>query len=218
MPLKKSPRSEVDGSPVTLNRGRRPKQPREPSLTPHMSEPERACFGRHLTGVARYLEFGCGGSTVWAARAGVKRIVSVESDPDWIAKCRKAPELKGTDASFVPIDIGETGAWGKPLDAAGAEHWPDYSAAGWDLLPAPPDLVFIDGRYRVACGLQAVLRIPPSAKLIVHDFWNRPSYYELLNFCDVVEHVDTLAVLSPRQHVDWKALALIMPKYVMDWR
>ena len=192
--------------------------PRTPSLTPHMSDEELDCFTRHLAGVERYLEFGCGGSTVWAARAKVKRIVSVESDPDWITKCRLAPELKGADVAFVHVDIGETGEWGKPVNSLGAERWPAYSGAGWDLLDAPPDLVFVDGRYRVACGLQAVLRTPPSTKLVIHDFWNRPAYYELLNFCDLAEAAKTLAVLRPRQTVDWRALALALTRHLMDWR
>ena len=53
-------------------------------MQPHMSAAEIAQVELQLAGRASLLEFGCGGSTLVAARQ-VQRIVGVDSDPAWLA-------------------------------------------------------------------------------------------------------------------------------------
>ena len=36
-----------------------------------------------------------------------------------------------------------------------------------------PDVVLIDGRYRVACVAATAMNAPPEAVILVHDFWGR---------------------------------------------
>ncbi|MFG1417586.1 glycosyltransferase family 2 protein [Xanthobacter sp. V0B-10] len=178
----------------TLPPGLDPKAP----LLPRMSDPEREMFQRALEGVENFLEFGAGGSTALAARTGVKRIVSVESDVQWLDLLAQRPEIAAVDFTALHIDIGPTGAWGMPSDPAAAPKWPAYYQAVWNKLSWQPDLVLVDGRFRVACTLATILNCAPETRIVIHDFWNRPQYHVVLRHLDTLERIDTLGVFRAK--------------------
>lgn len=174
-------------------------------MQPHMSASEIALFEAQLAGKASLLEFGAGGSTVTAAQH-VSRIVSVDSDPAWLAKVAADPALAGRDFTPFHADIGPVGEWGYPLDEARLRDWPRYHAAIWRSMTGSPDAVLIDGRFRVACLLQSLIHCKPDCVLLFHDFTNRPHYHAVLGHAEIVAQVDTLAVLRARPAIDGKAL------------
>jgi hypothetical protein len=66
-----------------------------------------------------------------------------------------------------------------------------------------PDLIFVDGRFRVACCLSVVLLaeadpdLTRKIRVLLHDVGPaRPHYDEVLQFFDVVESVNTLRVMK----------------------
>ncbi len=80
-------------------------------MQPQMTEAEVTQFELQLAGLGSLLEFGCGGSTLVAARQ-VRRIVSVDSDPVWLGKVQA--EVTREVVEFTPFhaDIGPVGEWG----------------------------------------------------------------------------------------------------------
>jgi hypothetical protein len=72
------------------------------------------------------------------------------------------------------------------------------------------DLVLIDGRFRVACALEAVLRCSPDTTLVIHDFWNRPVYHGLLPYLDELERCATIGVFRIRRGFDRAAAATLL--------
>lgn len=187
---------------------------------PRMSPAELALFRRVLeAGRRRYAEFGTGGSTLLAVRAPFDTIVGVESDPDWAGKVREEPEvaeaLAAGRASILHADIGQTGAWGAPVERDKPQKWPNYIAAMWTewaRRQAFPDLVLVDGRFRVACALSVALlaaaqrgREPPL--VLLHDVSDRrPNYNRVFDAFHLEEQAETLCVLSPRQRVAPEAI------------
>jgi hypothetical protein len=174
-------------------------------MQPHMSASEVALFERQLAGQASLLEFGCGGSTVTAARH-VSRIVSVDSDPAWLAKVTADPALAGCDFTPFHADIGPVGEWGYPVDEARMRDWPRYHAQIWRHMSGSPDVVLIDGRFRVACALQSLIHCAPGCPLLVHDFRDRAHYHVVLDHADVIDQTDTLVVLRAKPAIDGKAV------------
>lgn len=70
-----------------------------------------------------------------------------------------------------------------------------YAKAPWQIVDTDTlDVVLIDGRFRLACIMQAVMNVRPDTLIVVHDFWNRPAYHLALNYLDVVARVDSLGV------------------------
>lgn len=155
----------------------------------------------------RYLEFGTGGSTFTAAKIGVE-FIAIDSDRDFLDAVRTKIADGGfanpTTQTYLHADIGKTGARGRPL------HWKKASPERLDLfrrysdLPTPcfkggtaPDLVLVDGRFRVACALKTLRALQGSEgwTLAVDDYVPRRSYHVIAEFAEVDEYVaDRIAV------------------------
>ena len=73
-------------------------------------------------------------------------------------------------------------------------------------MQGSPDAVLIDGRFRVACLLQAIIHCKPDCVFLFHDFQDRPQYQGVLRHVDVLARVDTLAVMRAKLQVDGTAV------------
>lgn len=179
---------------------------------PRMSEPEVALFLQTLQGSRAYLEFGMGGSSLLAVRAGIAAVVMVDSDPAWVGSVRQHPEIAAGMAagrvSVLHADIGPVRDWGNPVDRSTLERWHAYMAVAWNewvRRHASPDLVFIDGRFRMACCYSVVLAtgagsFTPAPRVMVHDFnAERPQYREALEFYSIETQAESLVVLRMRR-------------------
>ena len=174
-------------------------------MQPQMSAAEVTQFELQLAGLGSLLEFGCGGSTLVAARQ-VRRIVSVDSDPVWLGKVQSEVAREVVEFTPVHANIGPVGEWGYPTDEGRIRDWPRYHAHIWRSMGGSPDAVLIDGRFRVACLLQAVIHCKPDCVLLFHDFFDRPHNHVVLKHVDVLARVDTLAVLRTKPMVDGKTV------------
>lgn len=180
-------------------------------LVPRMTAKEVERYSACLADADSILEFGCGGSTALAVSLGVRHIWSVESDGAWIDKLRAEPDLSSAEQNgrlvFHQPKIGSTGAWGKPTDVAQKYTWYAYHSDVWKLLDSKAlDVVFVDGRFRMACALQAAARVRDNCLVVVHDFWRRERYSRILEHFDTVDRVDQLAVLRVKKPRDQNAI------------
>jgi len=158
-----------------------------------------------------YGEFGVGASTMLAAEAPVRRMVAVESDPVWIHRLSVHPTMRlrvqdGT-VTLLHGDIGKVVDWGYPLarPASGSSYF-DAPWARWTDLGEVPDMVFIDGRYRVACAL-AALRFARAAgaskalKIFFSDFTLERSHYRgLKNMLSLADSRGASRQVRRRRH------------------
>jgi hypothetical protein len=160
-----------------------------------------------------YLEYGMGGTTLLACRLGVPSIISVESKREW----RDAVEqrLNGTAcaAHLLHVDIGKTKAWGYP---ANNDHWQAYHRyplAPWGCArdhAVEPDVVLVDGRFRVACFLASLIHANPGTTVFFDDYLDRPHYTAVERFLRPERCVGRCAVFSvpanlPRDEI-WREI------------
>jgi hypothetical protein len=179
-----------------------------------MSDAEIECARRYMRQSKVYLEFGCGGSTQLAAEAGVSLLFSVDSNKDWVKRCRKQPWIAAMVASgratLVPVKVGPLGRLGFPADESQRARWPNYSLAIWEKMGNTlPDTVLIDGRWRVSTAVQSLLRCPPETIMMFHDYTLRKTYRQIAPFIETIEEVETLLVYRARLDMDVRALAAL---------
>jgi hypothetical protein len=176
-----------------------------------MSDGEIRLYETLLEKATSVLEYGCGGSTFIAAKRKALRITSVDSDPGWFDKLRELAPIRNAEADgrlcFFYADIGPTGKHGHPTDENFRSKWPEYSQLPWRDASFAPDLILVDGRFRVACILQSLLHMPKDANIVVHDFQR---YVIVLLFLKSVARERSLAVLRGRRMVPkWLIKALL---------
>jgi hypothetical protein len=177
-------------------------------MNPWMTDGEKRLFAKYLDSANNYFEFGSGGSTVWAAaRPNIQTITSIESD----SKYCKIVQDAAPRANVQWVYIGHVKDCGNPSDRSQIERWHNYYDSYADRQ-VEPDLVLIDGRFRVACALTVFFHSNTNEKQIVmiHDFRVRPYYHSILAFFDIIEECENLVVLKARQTVDDKTNALRM--------
>jgi hypothetical protein len=178
---------------------------------PHLSDAEQGVLVHELGRTSAYFELGMGGSSLLAVRAGVPEIVMVDSDAAWVASVRQHPEIapRVADRSVMPIhaDIGPVREWGTPADQTHVQKWHTYLSVGWAewaRRATLPDLVFVDGRFRVACcfsiALVCMQQQPPGGmRVMMHDVnEERPHYLDVFEFFEEMDRVDSLIFMRPR--------------------
>ena len=138
-----------------------------------------------LRGSRCYLEYGAGGSTVKACDVGVPVVISVESDRDWLDALGRKIARRPSASELIPlhIDLGPVKDWGFPVADTHWKNYSNYPLRAWEECikrGLKPDLVLIDGRFRVACFMATLLFAQPGCRILFDDYGDRPD-------CTIVE-------------------------------
>jgi len=194
----------------------------------HLDEQTLALWQSTLGPGKRYLEYGAGGSTVAAFKVGAD-VTSVESDKRWVSAVEGAcqglahDEFAGDpNLSITYANLGFSGTWGYPLfaqlTAARVRRWAYYSLAPWlGCKEFSPEIILVDGRFRVACVIASLLFCRNAdAVVIVDDYRNRPQYGILAEIAYVEEVVGRSLVLRCESRVSRRLLETLYRSASVD--
>lgn len=166
------------------------------------------------------LEYGSGGSTVLGAEMADRTLFSVESDAQWLADMHTYFDAHPPAATLHLLhgDIGPTKAWGHPLDDDDFRQWPDYPTAVWRHADfVSPDVVLIDGRFRVACFLTTLFCATKPVRVLIDDYLDRDSYHAVETFAKPVAYYGRMAQFDltptpiPPQRLGWIVQRFLHP-------
>jgi hypothetical protein len=195
-----------------------------PALDAHALE----YFRCRLSAAHGYVEYGSGGSTLLAAVQGLP-FVSIESDAAFAVAVRRSI-MGSTDSQELArrvrhINIGITREWGEPVFTAPSkrryQRWRRYVWAPWVECPViQPDLVLVDGRFRVACTVATLLVLGSDREyeILVDDYSDRPHYGVLAEIAQIRQIVDRMAILTYRHGTTAHDLRQVLRHYETDWR
>ncbi|HVJ35082.1 MAG TPA: hypothetical protein VND94_18370 [Terriglobia bacterium] len=198
-----------------------------------MQVPDRPWFDRQGTLLFEellqqsrlYMEYGSGGSTVLAAHLG-KAFISVESDISFSrAVTGRIGASKGA-GDIIAVNIGTTGAWGAPLftrpKSDRLELWKRYVSAPWLRLPPgmTPDLILIDGRFRIACALFSLMQLHGNrdSTILFDDYGDRRNYHVIERFAQLERMAGRMGIFRARNDVPIAEIALAFDRFMVDWR
>jgi hypothetical protein len=170
-----------------------------------------------------YLEFGAGGSTLLAIRLGVAEVISVESDADFLRTVVHAADRLNAQTRLhaVHVDIGRTGAWGRPVNKKRVAHWPRYPQAGFVRaaeLGLEPDFVLIDGRFRVACFLATLICARPDTAVLFDDYATRDKYQVVETFVKPERIIDRVGLFRVPADIDGREAAFALARYSLYYK
>lgn len=189
-----------------------------PVLT--MPEAEAAALAAAYAAADVILEYGSGGSTVLAGDRAQGAVFSVESDRDWLAGMQAWFDHHPPASRVIlhHADIGPTRAWGFPKGKSKIDRFPAYPLSVWERADfLAPDLILVDGRFRLACMVTALYAIARPTVLLVDDYADRPAYhrFETLAGCPTMTGRLARFDLTPPPDLppdaDWIAASFIDP-------
>lgn len=156
-----------------------------PELT--LPEAEAEAVRAAYAGASVILEYGSGGSTALAADMDGKTIYSVESDRKWATMMEGYFEQNPPKSTvhMHHVNIGPTKEWGHPVDHGGWWKYIRYPLSVWDRDDFQhPDVVLVDGRFRVGCVLATMMQITRPVTLLFDDYAGRDRYHEVLRYAE----------------------------------
>lgn len=195
--------------------------------TPHFEPAALEYFRSRVVKGHLYMEYGSGGSTVLAARAGA-RVISVEGDPHFRESVAKKVAAAAPDihADLIHADIGLTREWGRPVltrpTASRVAAWTRYLEVPWsrpELDGCNPDVILVDGRFRVAAALTCLRHLGADGRseILFDDYVDRPHYRVAENFMPLVGTVGRMAIFRPVR-VEPEDLSVAIDEFTVDWR
>jgi hypothetical protein len=172
-----------------------------------------------------FLEYGSGRSTIQAAEKG---LVSFSVETDWgyflevIEKLE--PYLLARQVWIFYCDIGPVKAWGYPSSDVANPKFLRYSLFPWvqaGRMEINPELILIDGRFRVGSFLTSYQRAIPGTIILFNDYYSRPEYHIVERIEPPFSQFGDLAVFcvtesGKRELNDEKFISII--EYLLDPR
>lgn len=157
--------------------------PRKTESTDLLFDGDDEKFKQFATQAKIYFEYGCGKSTIWCSHNIKGKIFSVDTSKEWVQNVtRKSCSRNMPQISWV--DCGAIGDWGRPSGYSLRNNFKEYILGPFKLTSDSPNLILIDGRFRVACFLNSLLRSNPGTRIIFDDYTERPQYHIVEEFCE----------------------------------
>ena len=169
-------------------------------------------FREFISLSSSYYEFGMGGSTCLAAELVRDRVHAVDSDPVWVENVRKEIGTLDKDIQLNVVNVGPTGSWGTPIGREHEHLFEDYSLSITRTGFTEYDFCLVDGRFRVACFLQAFSIMPSDSIIAIHDYSPRPQYHIIEEFARPIAGTDQLRLFVRRPGVDMNAATSMLER------
>lgn len=167
-----------------------------------------------------FLEYGSGGSTIYASNY-CKKIISVETDYNFFKKMKK---LNLTNTNLIYINLGKTLNYGVPKKGETLlfinNFNNSYCKKPWHQMDIKnPDLVLIDGRYRVASALYSIFKNENNdCNYIFDDYLNRPFYHIIEKYIDITEVCDNTIIFKKSHKSNLNEISELINIYYNDYR
>jgi len=185
-------------------------------MKPLLSKNDEIIFYKYLDRASIYFEYGSGGSTYQASiRDNIKKIYSVESDIEWQNHLKQNIKKDNVIYMFNEMDT-QPKSWGHPGKKATNIQKINYSNHMKSLSKKEQeaiDIVFIDGRFRVACCLKCFDIIKDNCLIAFDDFLNRKRYHIVLEYFDIIEHTSDNRMVILKKKNNMKVSKEIINKY-----
>ena len=173
---------------------------------------------RRIKSAKNYIEYGSGGSTLYATKY-CEKIISIESDFEFQKKIQKKVNK---NCKVIYSDIGKTIEFGVPItNDINTFLNPDgtkYALEPWKFKFSP-DLILVDGRYRVICLLTSLIKNKNTNCIYLFDDYFSRSYYSVVStYVELLKKVDNLAIFKVKKNINKSRIRKIINLYKNDFR
>lgn len=112
--------------------------------------------------------------------------------------------------------MGEVKEWGAPKTNDKFENFWAYMSRPWQIARDQhlhPDVVFIDGRFRVASFLFSLVSSRVGTQILFDDYFDRPHYFIVEQFCQFESRHGRMAVFHAQRQYSVPDICMAIAKY-----
>lgn len=141
-------------------------------------------FKELIKSVELYYEYGSGKSTEYVYKYSTATIHSIDTSRIWVERIRLSLGIEAAKRLKIRwVDVGEVADWGTPVSFKNRHNFRIYAELLWQSN-AKPELVLIDGRFRVLCFLCSLKFAPVGTYILFDDYMDRPFYHVAEEFSE----------------------------------
>jgi hypothetical protein len=137
-------------------------------------------FKKYVAKAKLYGEYGVGESTQYVFQNTTAVIRGVDTSQRWIQHVMQ-DKLGSARIDLQWVDVGPLDDWGRPSDYSKRANFSHYVESLWKGAEKP-DVVLVDGRFRVSCFLYSLAQAAPETVIIFDDYTERPFYHVVEEF------------------------------------
>jgi len=154
-----------------------------------------------------YLEYGSGKSTLWTLKNTNTKVYSIETDKEWYKKILENTNKETKKIDIKLVDIGPVINWGRPINYNYYKNFNDYTDFYWKKN-IQPDLVLIDGRFRVCSFLTSLKFAQEGTFILFDDYIERGVYHIVESFIKKYDQnlEQALFKVPPKSEIDYERL------------
>jgi len=155
------------------------------------------------------IEYGSGGSTIYAGESKATAVITTENDKEFLQKVVDAYNTEGPPLYTAYVYLGETKMWGYPINREHVDDWHKYPKAPWEIAQEKnllPDTVIVDGRLRVASFVYSIGMAAPGTTIFFDDYLKRKEYHVVEKFIIPDHIVGRAAIFTKRKETLQKDL------------
>lgn len=173
-------------------------------------------FKNYISKANVYGEYGVGKSTGFVLTNYNIPIYAVDTSEQWVEKI-KSLHKNSQNLNLGWIDVGVVGDWGWPISYEKRGSFQKYASFIWSFNQKP-DLVLIDGRFRVYCFLYSLINSKMGTILVFDDYIDRTHYHIVEEYIKPKEVCGRQAVFEVGPLANKEAIRQEMERfaYVMD--
>ena len=171
-------------------------------------------FKNLILDVKTYFEYGCGKSTEYMYKNSNASIFSVDTSKEWASKTLNLSKNSNYNRLNVKwIDVGVVADWGYPISFEKKQNFVKYANWFWEF-GLKPDLVVIDGRFRILCFLTSIKFASIGTQIIFDDYTNRPFYHVAEDFLKIKDTCGRQALFE----VDKRSKKLVDESVISEFK
>ena len=176
-----------------------------------------AVFKALLPQTTTYAEYGVGKSSLWVLANTRASIFAVDTSQYWIDQVRSKAGESAARFDIDWVDLGPIGWAGRPKNYARRATFQRYIESPWNR-GQKPEVILIDGRFRVACFLYSVASADPGSTILFDDYKDREHYHVVGEFLAPTRFCGRQAIFDVPEALDHEVLLAEYEKflYVMD--
>ena len=167
--------------------------PKEIKCKPHLRKEELMAFLSLLTKDTIFFETGSGCSSI-IAKYYAKKTYAVEGS----IKYYKIGIKNGLRNNIIFKDLKpDILDWSFPGKKSNMNDWKNYFQSYKKEYNA--DIILIDGRFKVATAMDIFDKIRDDTIILIHEYYNRPSYFILEKYYNYVYHWGSLYAFAKKK-------------------
>ena len=176
-----------------------------------------AVFKALLPKASTYAEYGVGKSSLWVLANSHASIFAVDTSEYWIDHVRSKAGESAARFDIDWVDLGPIGWAGRPKNYARRTTFQRYIESPWNR-GQKPEVILVDGRFRVACSLYSLASADPGSTILFDDYKDREHYHVVEEFLEPTRFCGRQAIFEVPEALDREALLAEYERflYVMD--